>query len=512
MTVKKAPRKRRSSLEVEREKLDLVRTKLERIVVERQLERLYDAAKSSDQRPRRGSGASGNAVMQHAGSRLRDTARYLDENDGNAVAILDDLVNNVVGVGATIEPQVTDRNGKLLDRTNAALREAWQAFWLKPEITGTLPGPEVERMVARSWLRDGEVFIHHIESAQAPHHTALPYSLELLEADYCPFDQVQSATTGNIIVHGVEKDTWNRPLAYWVYLRHPGDYTVTSSSGAFDVKRVPVERMQHLAFRRRLHQTRGVTALHAVINTLYDIKEAWESERVAMRVAAALTGFVRKGLDWQTTSAVANQVADSDIGARTMEMTPGMIYEAMGDEIGTIGHDRPNSQFDPFTQALQRTMAGGTGTRFSSISRRYDGTYSAQRQELVEGVVGYRRLFSYMLGTFYRPVWDRFVRQAILSGSVRPEPNADIQTLARADFRPPSLPWIDPKKEIEAYREAVSARFRSRQQVIRDMGGDPAEVDRQIEADPYKDVPKEGMAQDTDDEGQQTKDRDDEQD
>jgi lambda family phage portal protein len=484
--VDRAPRKRRSSLEVERDKLELARTRLERIVAERQLERLYDAAKNDDRRPRRGSGASGNAVMGNAGARLRDTARYLDENDGNAISVLDDLVDNVVGTGVTIEPQVVDGNGELLEKTNAALRDAWLAWWERPDITGTLPGSEVERLAVRSWLRDGEVFVHHVDNPRAPHFSDLPYSLELLEADYCPFDTIRAdSQTSNTIVHGVEKDAWNRPLAYWIYLKHPGDSGLVGLGGSSDVKRVPAEAMQHIAFRRRLHQTRGVTVLHGVINTLYDVKEAWESERVAMRVAAAMTGFIRKGLDWQTTSAVAQQVADSDIGARTMEMTPGMIYEAMGDEVGTIGHDRPNNQFDPFTQALMRQVAGGTGTRASAIMNRYDGTYSAQRQELVEGTVSYRRLFAYLLGQFYIPVWRRFVRTAVLSGQVRIEPQADRSSLGQADFRPPALPWIDPLKEMQAYRTAVESGFRSRHQVIRDLGGDPMEVDRQLAEDDF---------------------------
>lgn len=489
------PRTRRTQAEIDRDRraADMESAKLRQETAQANLAaaraeqalRLYDAASvTDDRRPRRGTGASGNAVMQHAGARLRDTARYLDENDGNAIAILDDLVDNTIGTGVTIEPMVMTPGGDLAQRANRAIKTAWDEWWERPEITGLLPGTEVERLMARSLYRDGEVLTNHIETPAAPHVGALTYSLEMLESDYLPFDAVQ-ASTRNPIVHGIERDDWGRHLAYWVYLRHPGDISVLGARAALEVKRVPAAQMTHLAFRRRLHQVRGASILHGAINTLYDIKEAWESERIAMRVAAAMTGFVRRGADWESSAAITANVNDSSIGARTMEMAPGMVFDVMGDEVGTIGHDRPNAQFDPFTQALQRQMAGATGTRYSSITNRYDGTYSAQRQELVEGSVAYRRLFAYLLGVFYRPVWRRFVSHLRLDGILGRGDLAgvDMATLARAEFRPPALPWIDPEKEMKAYALAVEQRFQSRHQVIRDRGGDPAEVDKQIDAD-----------------------------
>ena len=68
--------------------------------------RLYDAAQPSVYRPRRGSGASGDAVMSNAGARLRELARYYDENHDLTIALLDDLVNCTVGAGLAIEPMV----------------------------------------------------------------------------------------------------------------------------------------------------------------------------------------------------------------------------------------------------------------------------------------------------------------------------------------------------------------------------------------------------------------------
>ena len=56
----------------------------------------------------------------------------------------------------------------------------------------------------------------------------------------------------------------------------------------------------------------------------------------------------------------------------------------------------------------------------------------------------------------------------------------DVNTLSCADYRGPAIPWIDPLREVKADVEAVNAGFKSRSQVIRQRGGDPALVREQL--------------------------------
>ena len=79
-------------------------------------------------------------------------------------------------------------------------------------------------------------------------------------------------------------------------------------------------------------------------------------------------------------------------------------------------------------------------------------------------------------------------------------------------MRAPGLPWVDPKKEIEADKLAVEAGFKSRPQVIRERGGDPAAVDKERENDTSAPVVDQPMAIPTSeqDESQELKDNEDE--
>ena len=165
-----------------------------------------------------------------------------------------------------------------------------------------------------------------------------------------------------------------------------------------------------------------------------------------------------------------------------------------GEDVGLIDSKRPNPNLETFRNAQLRAIAAGTGTRFSSIAKNYNGTYSAQRQELVEAVAHYRRLFSYLKHRFYLPVWRRFIDAARLSGVLRIPLNINESSLYAPEIRPPQMPWIDPARELKAFQIAVECGFKSRQQVIRDMGGDPATVDAQLEADPLDIRPVIGAA------------------
>jgi len=449
--------------------------------------RLYEAAKSSQYHRIVSSSRSPDGVMDQARGKIRDWARYLDENHDLAIGILDELVNKVIGTGLVVEPMVRRTNGQLAEDVNAQIRRLWDQWNRRPETTGEIPGAEVDRLLCRTWLRDGEVLQQHVEAGRIQHLSPVPYSIELIEPDYLPFDLFGDNPR---IVHGVEKDGWGRPVAYHLYKEHPGNLLFAAIGLNMETVRVPRERIVHLKFTRRLRQTRGVSVLHGIVNRLDDIKDYEESERIAARVAAAFTAYVKRNPDM-----IGESAASTD---RTLEMNPGMIIDDLlpGEEIGTLGTERPNTNLQQFRNSQLRAAACGTGTSYSSISRDYNGTYSAQRQEMVEASPAYGRLRTYFIEAAKRPTYERFLAMAIAAGLVPIKRGIDRNTLADVDIRGPGLPWIDPKKEIEADGLAIEYGLKSRQQVIRERGGNPAQVDAEREADTFERPAKPAQATD----------------
>ncbi|MDH3595722.1 MAG: phage portal protein [Rhodospirillales bacterium] len=433
--------------------------------------RVYDAAKNTDYRSRPTDTRSGDSVMQQAGNKIRMWGRYLDENHDLSIGVLDVLVNNVVGTGITTEPMVMTTGGKPAAKVNDQIRKLHEKWSTRPEVTGELPLGEAQRLSCRSWFRDGEMLTQHVRGSRVRHFSEVPYSFELIEPDLLPFDAV---TGRDRVIQGVEKDGWGRPIGYWLYKTHPGNLSipvVTARSG--DLRFARAEDIIHLKLVKRFSQTRGVSVFHGVVRRLDDIKDYEESERIAARIAASMTSFIKKG---------DNFTGQNPTDDRTFEMQAGMIFDGLaeGEDVGMIKSDRPNQNLDAFIKGQQRGVAAGTSTSYSSISKDYNGTYSAQRQELVEQQPAYGRLQDYFIEVWVRRIYVEFVSAALAAGLLRLGRGVDMETVFDAEMHAPGMPWIDPQKEVTADAMKVENRFKSRTQIIRERGGDPDVVEKQI--------------------------------
>lgn len=439
------------------------------------LKAFYEVGESSRLRKSRTDKGSANAQNLRSATKLRILARHMEENLDIANGALDVLVANTVGRGIRPEPQVRDKGGQPLKEVNDQLLKLFEDWRFKPEVTQCFDYFEAQRLAARSWFRDGEMLAQLLTGPVAglDHGTVVPFSLELLESDFLPYDLNDDAKG---IVQGIEVNNWRRPRAFHLYKQHPGDGGAAST----ETKRVEANRVIHLKLVKRLHQLRGMTVFASVLGRLDDIKEIDESERIAARVAAAMAAYIKKG-----NPDAYNESEYDENDLRTMEMAPGMIFDDLrpGEDIGTINPNRPNNALIPFRDAQLRSAAAGLGTSYSSLSRNYNGTYSAQRQELVEGWNHYGTLSGTFIHQFCEPVWWAFVDAAIAARLVQLPSNTDMETIWDATHAPPPMPWIDPLKEMSANELAEKRLYKSRSRIIRERGENPSQVLQEIKRD-----------------------------
>lgn len=441
----------------------------------------YEAAEPGRLHKKRTDRQSANAENSRSAVKLRIQARHLEENLDVASGALDVLVNNTVGAGIQPEPQIELAGGDPAEDLNKALIDLWDDWIYCPEVTRSVDYYSLQRLIARTWFRDGEAFAQHL-TGRVPyldHNTVVPFSLEALEPDFVPYDY-DAPEKG--VVQGVELNAWGMARAYHVYKQHPGDRNVFVTSG--DYKRISADRILHLKMAKRLHQVRGISIFAPVLTRFDDLKEIDESERVAARVAAAMALFIKKGdpAAWDPPSKLD---ANGNPIPRSIEINPGMIIDDLqpGEDIGSFTSNRPNSALIPFRDSQLRSAASGLGTSYSSLSKNYDGTYSAQRQELVEQFVHYKPLATAFVYRFAAPVWENFVDAAVISGAVKVDSKVDPATLYNCSHSVPQMPWIDPYKEMQANELAMKLKLKSRTRIIRESGQKPYEVNREIDKD-----------------------------
>lgn len=440
----------------------------------------YEAAKPARTRKFRRDTAGPNLQTAQGAVAIRTQARHLVQNHDIARGILHTLVNNIVGPkGIGIEPQPRRADGTIHEEYAKLLLEAWRDWQRHPEVTQRHHWGRVQRLVCATWIRDGEGFAQALIGPvpMLDHGTRIPFSLELFEPDMVPY-ALNDMARG--IRQGIELNNWGRARAYWVHKYHPTDGHVLASSQ--DLKRIPAERVLHIANIERIGQLRGVSEFASVITRLEDIKDYEESERVAAKIAAMLTAYVKRGNPDQLEPESLPRDEQGNIIPREIGLEPGTIIDTLqvGEEIGIIDSKRPNPNVVTFRQGQLKALAAGVRASYSSISRDYDGTYSAQRQEMVEQWIHYATLADEFTGCFVQPVWETFVRAAHLSGVVPMPKDIKAGTEDDALFLGQSMPWIDPVKEANAWKTLVRAGFASEVEVMRKRGVNPADVLEQV--------------------------------
>ncbi|HYE40087.1 MAG TPA: phage portal protein, partial [Ramlibacter sp.] len=334
----------------------------------------------------------------------------------------------------------------------------------------------------RAWLRDGEVFSQDLIGTVAglDHGTLVPFSVELFEADFVPLD---FNDTGNGIVQGVERNAWGRARAYWVYKGNPLESVTAVITDRNSLKRVEAARVRHLAFLDHIGQSRGISEFASILARLEDIKDYEESERIAAKVAASLTAYIKKdgGQGGYDDTTVKKDELGNPVG-RDLRMTPGMIIDGLGvgEEIGLIDSKRPNPNVVTFRQGQLKAAAAGIGASYSSIAKSYDGTFSSQRQELVEQWVNYATLADEFTGGWLQPVWETLVHVADMSRVLPIPRDVDPETADDALYTAQAMPWIDPYKEAMAWVILSRAGFASEIEILRKRGVNPRDFLEQV--------------------------------
>lgn len=458
-------------------------------------------------------GTSADAEIKTSLAALRNRSRQLARDDDYVKNILRLIQVNVVGEGMPFQAQIRNERGGLLNTVlNDLIEKEWNK-WAKADscdVTGKLHFSDIQKIATRATAQDGDIFIRKIK--QSFGRSKVPLALELIEADLCDETYNDTLTNGNVIKMGIEFNEWGRPVAYHFYTNHPGD------TGAFysDRKRIriPADEVIHLMLPERVKQSRGVPLLASTIMKLHQMKGLTEAEVIAARATASLMGFIE-------TPEGELQGDDVVDGQRVTEFEPGVFKQLNpGEKVNVPSINRPGNQFEPFMKVMLRSVAAGAGVSYESISRDYSNVnYSSARQALLEDRDSWRVLQKWLINNFNQVVFEAWLEQAVLAG-VLPLPkffqNPDFY-FESIRWMPRGWSWVDPTKEVAAYKEALRCGFTTQSEIIAQGGGDFEETlisrAREIElADKYglkfdsnpSDDPEQSMQQNQPSDNQQT--------
>ena len=182
----------------------------------------YEAVKPTRTHKARRENRSADQLSKMGAVSLREQARWLDNNHDLVIGIFDKLEERVVGKsGIIVEPHPKLKNGKIAKKLAADIRQKWGEWSIRPEVTHQFTRPMLERLMLRSWLRDGEVFAQIVSgTGNGLTPTAgVPFWLEALEADFVP----QTSNESDKLNQGVYTDNWGRPKGCLLYTSDAAD-------------------------------------------------------------------------------------------------------------------------------------------------------------------------------------------------------------------------------------------------------------------------------------------------
>lgn len=392
---------------------------------------------------------------------LRSRSRQLIRDAGFAKNAKRIVVNNVIGTGIKLQAAVQNTRGSLNDRINDAIETAW-AEWCKADSChtgGAVHFHDLERMLLGQVFEAGEVFIRIHRRKFG--NSSVPLALEIIEPERIVDGYAQPSQTvnnGAQIRMGIEVDNFHRPVAYWVRDLHPGDIRL-SSAQVDRAERVPAADMFHLYVVDRWPQTRGEPWLHAAAGKLADMNGYSEAEIIAARGAANFLGVIETPED-------ANSLGDEQPdGSYQMPTEPGTWFRALpGEKANFIAPNRPNAALDPFMRFMLREVASAVGVSYESLSRDYSqSNYSSSRLALLDDRDVWKALQQWFIRSFRTRLHQEWLNAAVMAKAVEGmaaiDYGANMDKFQRVLFRPRGWSWIDPTKEVAAYKEAVKAGF-----------------------------------------------------
>lgn len=419
------------------------------------------------------SNGSADSELVSSLTKLRSRSRALIRDVSYAKRAQVIVVNNVIGCGIGMQAQVMTSRDSPAERVNDAIEESWHE-WCEAQnchTGGRLAFKHLERAAMGQVFAAGECFIR--KHYRPFGRSKVPYALELIEAERVADEFTApylSAQNTNHVRMGVEVDEFYRPVAYFIRRRHPSEYRLTNYTPDM-IERVPADQIIHLAVVDRWPQTRGEPWMHAVARTFNDLAGYTEAEITRARVQAATPWTIETPED---ASSFGEEQSD---GTVEMDVEPGVAKRLNpGEKMNAPSPNSPNPALDPFVRYMLRELAAGTGPSYESLSRDYSqSNYSSSRLALLDDRDLWRFYQSWFICEFRHQVHREWLQAAVLARAV---PGIAVEQYAidpkkfeAVLFKPRGWSWIDPTKEVEAYKEAIKQGFTTVTDVVSQTAG-----------------------------------------
>lgn len=412
-----------------------------------------------------------NELLRRDLDKLRARSRELERNNAFARKFLRLAARNIIGpAGFVLQARVQDAPARPDTMANDAIEAAfWR--WSKRgvcDVTGRMSFADLCRSIVTSTARDGEALVRIVLGADVGGKAGV--ALHLIDAARLDTDRNQQAASGrNAIILGIEIDTYQRPISYWI--KPSAD---ASSSAAVSV---PASEVLHIYRPEHPDQMRGLPWMHASMLDLHDLGEFNRSAMVAARKGADTIGFIVSPTGEAPPGETDEDGTPLDISA------PG-TYSVLPDgyDIRTPESAFPNTAYEPFVKAILRRISSGFDVSYNTLASDLEGVnYSSIRAGVLDERDEWMLLQNWFIEAFLEPVFDLWFSYALAASDIVMDNGSALPISKRDKFSAHEWQgrrwaWVDPLKDIDAARLAIQTGIASPQMVAAQNGVDTEDV------------------------------------
>lgn len=419
-----------------------------------------------------------NSLLASNLNELRRRSRDMVRNNAYAANAVESIVANCIGTG--IKPQSIAKD----DTFRKNIQELWLKWTDEADFDNLTDFYGLQALILKSVIEGGECFVRFIKNKNK-------FQLQVLESEYLDSSKDMQFGKGNKIINGIEFDKSGRRVAYYLFKEHPGSTNLQS----FDSMRVDAKEILHIYKPIRPGQIRGEPWISNVLLKLRELDQYEDAELVRKKTSAMFAAFVTR---MDPESRLFNE--EEELGKGLSGLEPGTLqYLDPGEDVKFSAPADVGNTYEAFLKQQLRAVAIGMGITYEQLTGDLSNVnYSSIRAGLVE----FRRRIAMlqhhvMVYQFCRPVWLEFIKFMVLFNKTETPKDPSF---ADVKWIPQGFSWVDPQKEQQAQKEAVRCGFKSRSEVVSELGYDIEEVDAEIASDMNR-AHKLGLHFDTDTQG-----------
>lgn len=413
---------------------------------------------------------------------LRGRSRDLSVNNEYARRYLKLLKVNIVGPDGVQVSVLGMNSDNTLDPISEKVEQHFWKWGTDPRlcsVNGQTNWTKIQELVIETVGRDGEALVWF---RRGPQFGPYAFQLQLLDIDHLDVNFNSQATNGNRIVQSVELDSYDRPVAYWVWRHNPADTLIPGTVNSR--VRIPVEDLKHIYDPERASQVRGFPWMAPGMTALQHLVKFRESTLISARLSANKQVFYSQGEETSFDDADID-----DLGNVAFESKPG-THEILprGWQVHKMDFAAPTEELGNFQKNILRGVAAGLGVSYHALASDMESVnYSSARFGAMDDQAMYRSIQHWFINVLIRPVFEEWLKMQLLSNNWGLNlPLGRFEKFSNAQYRPRSWSSVDPVKDINADRLALEAGLTSWSDVIAKSGRDPEEVMQQIAKDRKK--------------------------